>query len=154
MAIPNLDQILSSNLQIGGNQIETAVAKAYLTKHADDFDRVAFNVGLGPGVQLGPGFEPWVQKVADSSSKPRADMIGYRGNTATIVEFKGRIGGAAMGQVLTYWHMLKEDNPQLVQVYKTVAGNTVQDGLPAIFDRYGISVELYPFAVPTPPLAS
>jgi hypothetical protein len=148
MSIPNLGSILSSNLQIGGNATETAIAHAYLIAHENDFDRVEFNVGLGPGIDLGPGYESWVQAAATASTKPRADMIGYRGNYATVVEFKGRIGPSAMGQLLTYWHILTEDNPTLVQVYKTVAGNTIQGGLPSIFQRYGITVELYPGAAP------
>lgn len=148
MPIPNIGAILSSNTQIGGNATETAVAKAYLVKHVDDFDRVEFNVGLGPGLVLGPGYADWVQRSATASTKPRADMILYNGDTPTIVEVKGRISGSAMGQLLTYWHILKEDNPKLLNVYKTVAGNTIQEGLPAIFDRYGITIELFPAAAP------
>ena len=40
MSIPNLGSILSSNLQIGGNSTETAIAHAYLIAHQNDFDRV------------------------------------------------------------------------------------------------------------------
>lgn len=148
MSIPNIGSILSNGVQIGGDATENAVAHAYLIKHVDDFDSVAFNVKLGPGIDLGPGYEPWVYKMAKSNSQARADMIGYRGNYATIVEFKGNITPAALGQVLSYWHLLTADNPQLLQVYKVVAGVTVQHGLTAIFDRYGVSVETFPGAVP------
>lgn len=149
MPIPNIGAILGSNIQIGGNKIETAVAKAYLTRHVNDFDRVEFNVGLGPGIILGPDYADYVQRSATESTKLRADMILYLGDSATIVEVKGRISGSVLGQLLTYWHMLTVDNPKLMQVYKVVAGNTIQDGLPAIFDRYGVTVELYPAATPT-----
>jgi hypothetical protein len=147
MSIPNLAQILAAQTQIGGNQIETAVAKAYLLAHQNDFDRVEFNVGLGPGLDLGPGFAPYVQASATASTKPRADMILYRGNTATIVEAKGRINPGALGQLLTYWHFLTMDNPQLRQVYKVVIGQSIQEGLQALWQQYGIQVELYPNAV-------
>jgi len=148
MPIPNLGAILSGGLQIGGNKQETAVAHAYLIEHQNDFERVEFNVGLGPGLTLWPGAEPWLQAAATASTKPRADMIGYQGPYATVVEFKGRISPSAMGQVLTYAHILRQDNPKLLQVYMTVAGNTIQEGLPAIYQRYGITVELYPGANP------
>lgn len=150
MSIPNIGQILASTLQIGGNATETAVAKAYLTKHVDDFDRVEFNVGLGPGITLPPGTPAYVQKSATEGTKPRADMILYRGETATIVEVKGRIYSAVMGQLLTYWHMLRADNPRLMQVYKVAAGVTIQDGLQPILFHYGIDVELFPGAIPLP----
>lgn len=148
MSIPNIGSILSSGLQIGGDATETAVAHAYLIKHVDDFDRVEFNVRLGPGLVLGPGYPPYIQKMATANSQARADMIAYRGTVPTIVEFKGNITPAALGQVITYWKLLTQDNPSLLQVYKVVAGQTVQLGLPAIFDQYGVSVELYPAAVP------
>lgn len=154
MPIPNIGAILSSNAQIGGNQIETAVAKQYLVKHVNDFDRVEFNVGLGPGLQLGPGYADWVQRSATASTKQRADMICWAGDVPTIVEVKGRIYGAAMGQLLTYWHILKTDNPQLLTIYKTVCGNTIQDGLPELFERYGIQVELFPFVPAATPVNS
>lgn len=149
MSIPNIGAILASPAQIGGTQLETAVAKAYLFQHADDFDRVEFNVGLGPGLDLGTGFAPYVQKSATASTKPRADMILYRGNTATIVEVKGRINPSALGQLLTYWHFLTMDNPQLMQVYKVVAGQSIQEGLQALWQQYAVQVELFPdVAVP------
>lgn len=148
MSIPNIGDILSSGLQIGGDATETAVAHAYLIKHVDDFDRVAFAVKLGPGVYPGPGYEPWVYKMAKANSQARADMIGYRGNYATIVEFKGHVTPSALGQVITYWHLLTADNPQLLQVYKVVAGESVQAGLPAIFQNYGVSVETFPGVAP------
>lgn len=146
MSIANIGSILASPVQIGGNALETAVAKEYLIKHVEDFDRVEFNVGLGPGLKLGPGYADYVQLSATASTKPRADMILYRGDVPTIVEVKGRIGPSAMGQLLTYWHILKEDNPKLLNVYKTVAGQTIQEGLSDIFERYGVTVELFPGA--------
>lgn len=147
MPIPNIGAILGSSLQIGGNAIETAVAKAWLAKHQDDYDRVEFNVGLGPGVTLPRGTPAYVQKSATESTKPRADMVLYRGNTATIVEVKGRLYSAVMGQLLTYWHILSKDKPTLDQIYKVAAGQTIQDGLLPILQQYGIEVELFPYAV-------
>jgi hypothetical protein len=144
MSIADIGQILASTKQIGGDPIETAVAKAYLAKHVDDFDGVQFNVGLGPGVTLPYGTPDYVQKCASASGRLRADMICYAGNTATIVEVKDRIYAAVMGQLLAYWHLLKDDNPQLLQVYKVAAGQSIIVGLEPVLENYGISVELFP----------
>lgn len=142
--IPNIGVILSSHLKIGGNARETDVAKAWLAKHVNDWDRVEFNVGLGPGLTLPAGTPDWVQKSATDSTKLRADLIVFRGDYAAIVECKGRIGPAALGQLLTYWHLLTADNPRLLQVYKIAAGQTIQDGITAIFQHAGVEVELFP----------
>lgn len=146
MPIPNLLQIIASPLRIGGTELESAVGRAWLLKHGDEWDRVEFNVGLGPGIDLGPGYADYVQKAATASTKPRADMIVFRDGSAAIVELKGRIGPSALGQLLTYWHMLQADNPKLLQVYKIVAGQTIQEGLQKVWENYGIIVEL--FSVP------
>lgn len=146
MSIADIGFILSSPRQIGGDAIETLVAKAYLAKHVDDFDSVSFNVGLGPGCTLPYGTPAYVQKCADASSRLRADMICYRGNTATIVEVKDRIYPAVMGQLLAYWHLLHDDRPDLMQIYKVAAGQSVQVGLVPVLQTYGISVELFPGA--------
>lgn len=148
MLIQNLGAILSSPKQIGGNAAETAVAKAYLIAHQFDFDRAEVEVKLGPGVQLGPEYPDYMQRWARLSYQLRADMICWRDNVPTIVECKERIDGRAIGQLLTYRALLRQDNPTILQVYKVAAGISILNGITHIFDTYGISVELFPAAIP------
>lgn len=152
MALPNLDQILAAGVT-GTTKAEAAVGAAWLRKHGGEWDRVAFNVPMGPGLALWPGAPDYVVQAAAASTKPRADIIVYRDEdrTAAIVELKARIGGAAMGQVITYAHMLQADNPRLLQVYKIVAGNSIMEGIQPVFDRNGVEVELFPLAAPPSP---
>jgi len=146
MPISNLGALLNSNKQIGGNAAETAVAKAYLIAHQNDFDRAEVEVKLGPGVTLGPEYPDYMQRWAQLSYKLRADMICWRGNVPTIVECKDRIDGRAIGQLLTYRALLVQDNPTILQVYKVAAGVSILNGIAPIFDTYGITVELFPSA--------
>lgn len=148
MPIPNLGEIIASTKQIGGNACETAVLKAYLIEHVNDFDRVEFEVRLGPGLDLGPGAPAWLQRCATSSWQLRADMICWRGNVPTIVEAKERLDGCAIGQLLTYTRLLTRDNPTLMQTYKVAAGLSIANGITDIFFDYGITVELFPWAQP------
>lgn len=146
MAIANLGEILSSPKQIGGNAAETAVAKAYLIAHQNDFDRAEVEVKLGPGVTLGPEYPEYMQRWAKLSYALRADMICWRGNVPTIVECKDRIDGKAIGQLLTYRALLVKDNPTILNVYKVAAGVSILNGISEIFDLYGITIELFPSA--------
>lgn len=149
MPIKNLDAILTAGVVPGTNKAESMVGIAWLREHGAEWDRVEFNVGLGPGVQLGPGTPDYVQRSATYSTRPRADMILYRGDsTAAVVEIKERIRGSAMGQVITYAHMLQADNPRLLQVYKIVVGATIVEGIKPVFDANGVVVELLPLAIP------
>lgn len=146
MAIANLGALLSSPKQIGGNAAETAVAKAYLIAHQNDFDRAEVEVKLGPGLTLGPEFPDYMQRWAKLSYALRADMICWRGNVPTIVECKDRIDGRAIGQLLTYRQLLVRDNPTILNVYKVAAGVTILNGIADVFDLYGITIELFPSA--------
>jgi len=144
MPIDNIGVILASRRQIGGDQTETAVAKAFLAQHALEYDSVEFEVHLGPGITLDPAAPEWLQKCATVSTQLRADMVLYRGNYATIVEVKGRLGPPAIGQLLTYARLLRSDRPDLLQVYKIAAGQSIQAGMTDAFNHWGIEVELFP----------
>lgn len=148
MAIPNIGEILASTKQIGGNACETAVIKAWLCKHYQEYDRVEIERRLGPGLDLGPGAPAYLQRCATVSWQLRADMICWAGNIPTIVEAKERIGPDAIGQLLTYQRLLTADNPTILQVYKVAAGQSIVNGIEAYFHDYGITVELFPGAVP------
>lgn len=148
MPIQDIGNILSSTKQIGGNAAETAVIKAFLTAHVNDYDRAEFEVQLGPGLDLGPAAPAYLQRCASAGWRLRADCILWRGNVPTILEAKERIDGRAIGQLLTYYDLLKRDNPTLLQVYKIAAGVSILNGISDIFYRYGIQVELFPGAAP------
>jgi len=148
MPIPNIGEILASPKQIGGNACETAVLKAFLIKHVNDYDRVELERRLGPGLDLGPGAPANLQRCATVSWQLRADMICWREGVPTIVEAKERIDGTAIGQLLTYQRLLKEEKPTLMQIYKIAVGQSVVNGIESFFYDYGILVELFPYAVP------
>jgi hypothetical protein len=146
MSIANIGAILSGNTQIGGSAIENAVARAYLVKHVNDFDRVDLNVRLGPGITPPATLPSYLVSMAIKNSQQKADMILWRGDYPTIVEVKDRAYASVLGQLLTYFDLMRADNPKLLQVYKVVAAQTMQPGMVPTFDRYNVQVELFPFA--------
>lgn len=146
MPIPNIGEILTRTKQVGGNAAEMAVIKAYLVKHIDDFDRVEFEVRLGPGMTVPADYPEYMQRYARANFRLRADLICWRGNIPTIVEAKDRLDGCAIGQLLTYTKLLKQDNPTLMQTYKTAIGLSILDGISDVFYDNGVLVELFPGA--------
>lgn len=148
MPIADIGRILADPRQIGGNACETAVLKAFLVKHVNDYDSVQLEVPLGPALNLGPTFPPWVQRCADFSSRKRADMICWREGVPTIVEAKERVDGGALGQLLVYSALLKQDKPTLMQIYKIAIGASAIDGIGDILFRYGVLVEVFPWVQP------
>lgn len=146
MAIRDIGAILASRTQIGGSAVENAVARAYLVAHVNDFDRVEINVGVGPGIAPPAGTPDYLIAAAIERSRLRADMICWHGTIPTIVEVKDRARPNVLGQLLTYWRLLRIDNPKLLQVYKLVAAQTIHPGMGPTFDQYGVLVELFPGA--------
>lgn len=147
MPIPNIDAILAAGVIIGANRADTAVGLAWLKAHWREWDRAAFNVTMGPGAEVPAGAEDYVQQWVATTTTQRADIIVYSGNTAAIVELKQRIGGGALGQLLTYRYLLQIDNPALLQVYLIAAGTSIQAGITEFFRSQGVQVELFPLAV-------
>jgi len=148
MPIADIGRILASRKQMGGNACEDAVLRAWLCKHVNDYQRVEIERRLGPGLDLGPGADPALQRCATVSWQLRADMIAWNGNTPTIVEAKERIDGTAIGQLVTYQRLLTQDNPTILQVYKIACGQSIVLGIESFFHTYGIEVELFPGAIP------
>lgn len=144
--IAGIGAILSSRTQIGGSAVENAVARAYLTLHVGDFDAVQLNVPLGPGVQPPADTPAYLVAGMIHNSRCKADMILYRGNVPTIVEVKDRANPAVLGQLLTYYNLMRQDNPKLLTVYKVVAAQTMAPGMVPTFDQYNVRIELFPFA--------
>lgn len=124
--------------------IESAVAKAWLDKHAAEYDAVDFNVRLGAGVQLPAGSPDYLKQFARASTTKRADMILRAGQVATIVEVKIRIGGSALGQLQLYRQLYRQAHPEVNRVLMIAAGQTIEPDVRPILEDHGVKVELFP----------
>ncbi len=113
---------------------ESNVARAWLEKHADEWDDVDFNVRLGTQLQLGEGFNDTTRAQAALLSQKRADLVATRGTEAAIIEVKIRIALAALGQLLGYQVLWRAEYPL----------TTTVDLIVELLQAHGVSVELFP----------
>lgn len=144
MPLSQIDYIRSLQNLAGLTAVESAIAKAWLDDHWQEYDTVNFNVRLGEGVKLPPGSPDYVQRFARAATAKRADMILTKGQVATIVEVKIRIGASALGQLLTYQTLLKADHPDFTAIDLIAAGSTIEPDVQAILESHGIHVEVFP----------
>jgi hypothetical protein len=144
---PEAAQLLIDKRQYEGMTLEESrIVRAWLRRHAVQYDTIEFNVRLGPGVQLGEGFDDATRRAALLSTQKRADIIARRAAGATIVEAKPRIDFRGMGQLMGYRHMWIEDHPTIpVEQLVAIGFTTAEDILP-IFTAQGIAVETFPDA--------
>lgn len=127
---------------------ESAQLRDYLAHHLDDFDRIAFSVRIGQGVELDPSMLPGVQRALARSTRRRIDFVGWRDNHATLVEAKTEVGPAVMGQLLSDRQLWLEEFPDAPEPQLVAIGRTASDDSIRVLTAHGIAVHLY-----TPPAA-
>lgn len=144
MPIANIDTWLSLPGLPGLVPIESAIGKAWLALHRNDYDSVIFNVRLGSGTPMPPGTPDYILKAVKASTTKRSDIIAFRNGSVTIVEIKDRIGLGALGQLQGYQHLYLQDNPATGHIDLVAAGLTIQADIEPIFRNSGIKIELFP----------
>lgn len=144
MPIKQIDYLRSLSQLAGLTALESAIAKAWLDEHYQEYDSVDFNVRVGSGVVLPPGSPDYVQKFARASTAKRADLVLHAGLDRTIVEVKIRIGGSALGQLLTYQTLYRKDHPEVQRIFLIAAGQTIEPDVEEVLHSHGITVEIFP----------
>jgi len=123
---------------------ESAIVHAWLLQFADSFDDVQFNVRVGNSIELGPGYDEATQRQAALLSQKRIDIVGFSGNSVTIVEVKLRISLSALGQLLGYALLWQAENPTVEQINLVAIGHDALIDVAEILQAHGIAVYLYP----------
>lgn len=146
MAIEGLDQILAGAILPGSTRQESAIGRAWLRAHANDYDSVEFNVRVGQGVGLPPGTSQYVGLAAYASTTKRIDIVAHRGSSVDVIELKEVLGLGAIGQLIGYSHLYLADHPATGHVGMIAAGLMTQADVAPVYAKAGIRVELFPDA--------
>jgi len=147
MAIEHIDTWLSLPTLPGLTNVESAIAKAWLQLHRNDWDSVEFNLRLGAGVQLPKGTPIYIVEAARAGTTKRTDIVAHRHGSIAIVEVKKRINLGSLGQLMGYQHLYLADNPSTGHIDLVAAGLSIQADIEPILRNAGIKVELFPHAV-------
>ena len=124
--------------------IESSIAREWIRAHAAEWDSVEFDVNLGTGVALGPGFDQTTRDQARYLTQKRADLIARRGTVANIIEIKRRVDFGPMGQLLGYATLYHADFPGTTDLQLTAIGwDALQDAV-EVLHAHGINVETFP----------
>lgn len=146
MPIDGIDALLALPSLPALVLIESAVGKAWLRAHRDDYDSVEFNVRLGAGVQLPPGSPAYLYESARAGTTKRIDIVAHDGGNITIVEIKKRISLSALGQLQGYSHLYLQDRPATGHIRLVAIGLSIQEDIAPILRNAGITIELFPNA--------
>ena len=122
---------------------ESTIIRDWLLAHGADYDRFSFSVRVGEGQTPAPDLEAGVVRSVVFSSRKRIDILAWQGNTPTIVEVKERVTPAALGQLLTYRHLLLEELPDAPDPRLVIIGRYSDPDTLRSLSAHGVDVYLY-----------
>ena len=123
---------------------ESAVARAWLVQHADEYDDVQFNVLAGNTVDRQPGWSDATWAQAQALTRKRIDAVAFKGTAVTIIEVKLRVSLAALGQLLGYQILWQLEHPETTAVNLLAIGNSALVDAHDILLAHNVLIELYP----------
>jgi len=83
----------------------------YHSLTSQHFSGFYFDAAVGVGTIPPPGGEEKLRAAWIRLTKKRIDAIGIRTDAVWIIEVRATAGTSALGAVLTYMHLLRDDNP-------------------------------------------
>jgi len=107
---------------------EKLVWEKFMERYPGKFETVDYDFRVGKGVNLeGEQAAPW-PRMAKMLSQKRIDVIGWVGDSPTIIEVKRRVGLSALGQVLGYRILFMKDlkhfpKPKLLVICETISAD-------------------------------
>jgi hypothetical protein len=143
MAPPNYEQLLQQIKLPGLNQVEHEVAMKWLRARGMNYDRIDFNVPLGPVPDFNFPMTEEQQRQAEYLYRTKADIVAQLGDDVTIVEVKERATKSAMGQLVHYRYWFLKENPSKKVVAVRVIANRADEGIAETLLAHGFDLELY-----------
>jgi len=122
---------------------ESAVIRAFLLEHLDEFDSIVFGKRVVQGEPPDPTHLPAIQRQTTLNTQKRIDILAYRGTQPIIIEVKQRVTPAALGQILTYRHHFLEEAPNAPDPELWVVGRESDTDTLVALAAHGVTTFLY-----------
>lgn len=117
-----------------------AIWQRYYQLHGTRFLGFYFDAAVGLGAEI-PEHTP--EKLAKSWTRltqKRIDVIGIRKDAVWIIEVRDSAGTSALGAVLSYVHLLRNDNPFSLPLRMAVLTDHTDRDMKAVFHDYGVQL--------------
>lgn len=90
---------------------EANVWNRFLLEFPDYFDGCDYDWRVGDGMLVKPEWEENIKRMATMITQKRIDVVGWKGDSPTIVEVKNRAELSTLGQILGYFDLFVKDFP-------------------------------------------
>jgi len=84
----------------------------FIEKFPDRFETVDYDWRVGKGQDPNPDWPENMKRMVTMLSQKRIDVIGWVGDSPTIIEVKKRVGLSTIGQVMGYRALIKREFKQ------------------------------------------
>jgi len=126
---------------------DAPILTAFLKAYGSRYTQVIFDHRVGTGRDPGPAFEPHIRQMAIDLSQRRIDALGITPTEHHIIEVTDAAGTTAVGQLIAYEHLLRDQLPPDRSIKTILVARSVQsDMLPAL-KAIGAQILLYPDAL-------
>ena len=119
---------------------ECKLWERFLQIYGDQFRNYRYDVHVGKGQDPGPKYEPKWRELAIKLTQKRIDVVAERDNEIWIFEVKPDAGLSAIGQVLSYRVLYKQQFKEERPIRLAIVTTRVDDDIREVAKEYGIKV--------------
>lgn len=99
-----------------------------------------FDAAVGEGAIIPPNTPPKLAKGWTRLTQKRIDAIGIRADAIWIIEVRDSASSSALGAILTYLDLLKEDNPFSLPLKAVILTDHADRDSRRVTERYGVQI--------------
>lgn len=122
--------------------LDVAVWTRFIESHPDYFETVDYDIAVGKGAAVDPSHAPEIQYDHTILTQKKIDVVGYRGDSRTIVEVKPIANMRALGQIIAYSHLYAEDHPEAGPLTRLIVAGEMERELEPIFASQGVEIAI------------
>lgn len=120
---------------------DVAVWDRFIEKNPGYFDTVDYDYAVGGGVDVGEDQPEAQRRGFQTLTQKKIDVVGYRGDSVTIVEVKPIADMRALGQALSYSHLFADDHPEAGSIERMVVAGDIERDLGPVYAAQGVQFE-------------
>ena len=112
----------------------------YLAWSPYAFLKLTYDLHLGDSAPLDPTWQPWLVNLVLATSRKRVDVIGETDKEIIIYEVKERAGMNALGQLLCYEALYREEYKPTKPIRKAVITDRLPPNMEILFPQFNVEV--------------
>jgi len=120
--------------------VEEKLWDRYLRWSPHEFLRLTYDLHLGDHAPLDPVWPEWLVRLVLATSRLRVDVIGETVDAIYIFEIKDRAGMGALGQLMTYEALYREEHKPTKPIKKVIITDRTRSDMAVLFPQFDIEV--------------